>query len=265
MNVARAAAQLGSKISFTGMVGKDTYGDEVIKRLEQLGVHANIHRHGSEQTGSCSVLVSKDGERTLNTYLGASSLYDEKHLPGEVLENSKVLHFTGYQWDRPNQIAAIQAAIDIAKKNKTLISLDVSDPFVAENHREPLQKLIQNDVDILFANEEEAACLYGDLDKAKQALTDVDCLAVIKLGAKGAWVRGPASEPFIVPALKVDVIDTTGAGDSFAAGFLHGFVKDYDLKTCAVIAVRLASDVITRLGVFYEPSVMAELRQVKST
>lgn len=263
MNVARAAAQLGSKISFTGMVGEDDYGNEVVKRLEQLGIFANIARHPQEETGSCSVLVSKDGERTLNTYLGASSHYQQQHLPEEVLKSSKVLHFTGYQWDKPNQVEAIQKAIAIAKSAKTLISLDVSDPFVAENHRDPLQALIQKDIDILFANKEEAICLYGDFETAKQKLKEANCLAVIKLGAEGAWIQR-SGEEFTIPAHAVEVVDTTGAGDSFAAGFLHGFVKGYDLKTSATIAVRLAADVITRLGVFYEPSVIAELRQVKS-
>jgi sugar/nucleoside kinase (ribokinase family) len=254
MNAIRTLASLGRKTAFTGMVGADEFGLRIATRMEQLGILSHIasakqeHAADGEGTGSCVILITPDGERTMNTNLGVSSRYSKSDIPFETIKNAKVMHFTGYQWDTPRQKEAIMAAIAAGKDHGTLISFDLADPFVVERHREELQQIVKGEADIVFANKEEAKLLYNNTPAyAAEQIAATGAIAVIKLGAEGAMVRS-GQETIQVAPVATKVVDTTAAGDMFAAGFLNGFSLGKDLGICGQMAATLASDVISRIG-----------------
>lgn len=247
MNAIRTLSQLGAKTAFAGMVGDDDFGHRIQKRMHDLGIKGRILTTGVP-TGSCAILVSPDGERTMNTHLGASRLFDEELVPKEEIASAHVFHFSGYQWDTDGQKRAIREAIATAKKHKTLVSFDVADPFVVQRHREEFITLIEEGADVVFANEAESKLLYqGTPEEAAKAIAATGATAVIKLGAKGALVRHGQEEVRVQPE-KTVVVDTTAAGDMFAAGFLYGFYRKKPLAVSGKIAALLAADVISRVG-----------------
>jgi len=254
MNAIRTLASLGRKTAFTGMVGPDEFGNRIATRMEQLGILSHIasangeHLADGEGTGSCVILITPDGERTMNTNLGVSSRYSKSDIPFDTIKRAKVMHFTGYQWDTPRQKEAIMAAIAAGKEHGTLISFDLADPFVVERHREELQQIVRDEADIVFANKEEAKLLYNNTPElAAEKIAGTGAIAVIKLGAEGALVRSGADAIKIAP-VPTKVVDTTAAGDMFAAGFLNGFSLGRELNVCGHMAATLASDVISRIG-----------------
>lgn len=247
LNAVRTLASLGSKTAFAGMVGHDGYGTHIENRMKELGIEAHLKHSESADTGTCFILITPDGERTMNTNLGASCLFDEKLVPEDVIANSKVFHFCGYQWGSPEQIKAIKKAVAIAKANNVIVSFDVADPFVVEHNRDAFIEMI-NEADIVFANKDEAKLLYQSTpEEACNEIAKTGAIAVVKLGAEGALV-GKGDERVKIPATPTTVVDTTAAGDMFAAGFLYGFYNDRNLKDCGTIAATLASDVISRIG-----------------
>ena len=250
MNTTRALAALGSKTTFFGMVGKDEYGSMITDRMNLLGINSQVSKTSDEPTGSCAVLITPDGERTMNTCLGASCHYHEGVIPHDAITNSKILHFTGYQWSTEHQKRAVLAAIKTAKENGTVVSFDVADPFMVRNCREDFIEVIKDHADIVFANREEASELYGtDPEQAGQEIAKTGAIAVIKLGAKGGVIFDPKTNKRIdVAPVETKVIDTTAAGDMFAGGFLYGYTQDKSLAECGQLAALLASDVISRIG-----------------
>ena len=260
MNAIRSLAALGKSTAFAGMVSDDAFGERILKRMNDLGIKAHLGKT-HEPTGSCVVLVTPDGERTMNTHLGASRLYTKDIVPHSDIKEAKILHFCGYQFDTEEQMNAIRDAIKTAKENQTLISFDVADPFVVGRFQEEFKRLIKEDADIVFANREEAKMLYGHDDPYKTAaeITKNGAIAAIKLGAEGALVaKGDAS--FKLDPVATTVVDTTAAGDMFAAGFLAGFVSDKNLEDCGRMATKLASDVISRLGAHVSEQVIEDLK-----
>ena len=180
------------------------------------------------------------------TELGASCLYNEASLPTEELGSSAIFHLTGYQWSTETQKSAVIKAATYAREQGIEVSFDVADPFMVGLYRDAYRNFIKNTATIVFANAEEAKALYGSVDEALDEISST-AIAVIKLGADGAKVK-TKHESFSVPAHKVDVVDTTGAGDMFAGGFLYGHLQRNDLKSCAHMASRMASEVIQNLG-----------------
>jgi sugar/nucleoside kinase (ribokinase family) len=247
MNAIRTLAQLGKSTFFAGMVSEDNFGSQIKTRLNDIGIESAIAA-GSGGTGTCVILVTPDGERTMNTHLGASRLYSEDIIPHDKISDSEVFHFCGYQWDTNDQKAGIKSAIETAKKAGTKISFDIADPFVVNLHKDDFMEVIKNDADIVFANEEEAKILLGkSVEETAQAIADAGAIAVIKLGAKGAMIRS-GDEVVMVEPVATEVVDTTAAGDMFAAGFLHGYTSKKPLSECGIIAANMASDVISRFG-----------------
>lgn len=248
MNAVRTLAQLGKKTAFAGMVKDDEFGSKIRQRMEELGIKDCLG-NSKEHTGSCVILITPDGERTMNTHLGASRLYGEAQVPHAEIAAAKILHFCGYQWDTDGQKAAIAKAVNTAKQNETLVSFDVADPFVVDRNREVFLEVIERDADIVFSNREEARMLFADTnpEEAAKRIAATGAIAVIKLGAEGALVCQGNTVHRIAP-VSTKVIDTTAAGDMFAAGFLHGLTSGMPLDTCGHIAATLASDVISRVG-----------------
>ncbi len=257
MNAIRTLAALKRKTAFAGAVGRDEFGLRIRTRMEQLGITAKLVENERAATGSCVILVSEDGERTMNTNLGASRVYDESLVPSAEIAAARILHFCGYQWDTDQQKAAIRKAIETAKAHGTLISFDLADPFVVDRHRDELLEIITNDADIVFCNREEAKLLYRSTpEEAAQRIAASQAIAVVKLGADGAMIC-KNDQRYMVSAKPAHVVDTTAAGDMFAAGFLYGFLSDCSLPRCGAIAAHLAADVISRMGATVSDSALA--------
>jgi len=232
----------------------------VKNRLEQLKVTHSLYCSDKEGTGTCLVLVTPEGERTMATYLGVSSLYDKTHIPSQSIADSKIFHFSGYQWDTEGQKEAILSAIQIAKENNALISFDIADPFVVKRNTEDFRNLIKKSVDIVFANEQEAFELYKCSAEDCLDLTGAH-ITIVKRGSKGAYIKQQGNPLIKVKPVSTDVLDTTGAGDMFAAGFLFGFSSSLPLDVCGEYAATLASDVISGYGASLSRSVIDRIKR----
>lgn len=259
LNAIRTMAALGLKTVFAGMIGPDAYGQRILNRMRDLGIAERLGRT-EESTGTCVILITPDGERTMNTHLGASRLYDERHIPGEDIKQSKVVHFCGYQWDTDGQKRGIRKGIGIAKEHKTLVSFDVADPFVVGRNRDEFIDVITHDADVVFANREEAHMLWGGSpEDAAKKIAATGAIAVVKLGADGALVQR-GSETYQIAPVPTQVVDSTAAGDMFAAGFLYGLTAGKPLAVCGQIAATAASDVISRVGAVVSNQALTRIR-----
>ena len=258
MNAIRTLAQLGRKTAFAGMVADDAFGTRIKERMKELGIRGNLG-HAMEATGSCVILITPDGERTMNTHLGASRLYGDAEVPHDDVEAAKVLHFCGYQWDTDQQKSAITKAMTTAAKHETLVSFDVADPFAVGRNRDAFLDVIERHADIVFSNREEAKMLVdGTPEKAAQWIADRGAVAVIKLGAEGALIQKGSAVHRIAP-VATKVVDTTAAGDMFAAGFLYGFTEGKSLDVAGRMAATAASDVISRVGATVSPEALRKV------
>ncbi len=261
MNAIRTLASLDKKTAFAGMVGADDFGAQIRQRMTELGIRANLGT-SKEATGSCVILITPDGERTMNTHLGASRLYGESEVPYEEIKKAKVLHFCGYQWDTDGQKKAIQSAIKAARDHGTLISFDVADPFVVDRNRDEFLGVIHEHADIVFSNREESKMLFGSTpEDAAKRIAESGAIAVIKLGAEGALVK-QGHETHRISAVPTKVVDTTAAGDMFAAGFLFGYTSNKPLPTAGFMAATVASDVISRVGATVSNEVLTKLTKL---
>ena len=247
LNAIRTLAALGAKTSFAGTIGADSYGSMIEKRLQDLGIKGHLHKIKAH-TGLCFILVTPDGERTMNTNLGASCLFDENIVPDADIEKARIFHFCGYQWANSGQIRAIKRALDVARANDTLVSFDLADPFVVRGCKQDFIPLIEEFADIVFCNREESSLLFDSTPEAAcNFIAASGAIAAVKLGAEGALI-GHGSHRLAIAPVPTTVVDTTAAGDMFAAGFLYGICQDKPLDICGRIAAELASDVISRLG-----------------
>lgn len=262
MNVVRILASLGTKTAFVGMVGRDEFGQRILERMRQLGIKPLLAQTDLP-TGSCVVLVTADGERTMNTHLGASRLYNESHMPHEEIAKARFLHLEGYQWDTDGQKKAIEGAVGTARRRDTRISLDVADPFAVTRSGDDFRRLIGEGIDVVFANEEEARLLYDcSPDETARKIAEQGAIAVVKLGADGALIQTRKEKHRIAAAPVAEVVDTNGAGDTFASGFLYGLAAGRPLPDCGKMAATLAADVITRIGVTVSDDALARVANV---
>ena len=215
--------------------------------MAELGIYARL-QEAAAHTGICFILVTPDGERTMNTSLGASCLFDQGLVSDEDIARAKIFHFAAYQWANPGQKRAVKRAMEVAKAHETLVSFDLADPFVVKENQKDLIELIENYADLVFCNREEARLLYDTTPEMScTRITEAGAIAAVKLGSEGALVgQGPRRIP--IAPVPTKVVDTTAAGDMFAAGFLHGYVHGRSLENCGHIGAFLASDVISRLG-----------------
>jgi sugar/nucleoside kinase (ribokinase family) len=186
----------------------------------------------------------------MNTYLGACTEMGPDDIDAGKIADAHVIYIEGYQWDTPQAKAAIRKATKAAKGAGRKVALSLSDPFVVDRHRGDLLGLIKDEVDILFGNEDEIFRLYeaSDLETAVERLRAANVLAVMTRGAKGAVVFDGDTTAAIDAAPVAKVVDTTGAGDLFAAGFLFGFTHGRPLESCARIGAMAAAEVISHMG-----------------
>ena len=250
-NTMAGIASLGGAPSFIGKVGKDKLGDIFRHEIEAIGVDFHGGRKAEDlPTATCLILVTDDGQRTMNTHLGASTTLGPDDIDEARVAAARVIYIEGYQWDTPQAKEAIRKASRAAKGAGRQVALSLSDPFVVDRHREDLLTLIREDVDILFGNEEEIFRLYhaSDLATAIEHVRGAKVLACMTRGPQGTVVFDGTTTTAVEAFPVEKVVDTTGAGDLFAAGFLYGYTHGRDLLGCAKIGSMAAAEVISHMG-----------------
>ena len=247
-NTLAAMACLGSKTIFLGKAGNDDDGLFYENNLIAEEVHPLIPR-STIATGSCTSFISNDGERTLATYLGACLLLEPKDLDLDNLKASKCLHLTGYSLEEENLKNTSLLALDTAKKNGILVSLDLADSALIERIKPELKNIMVLYASVVFANEKEASSITGSSDskEAAQILGSMVKTAVVKVGDKGSFVCHNG-EVIHIPAFEVKAIDSTGAGDCYNAGFLHGILHGYSVQQSAMLGSFVAAKVVSQIG-----------------
>ena len=258
-NTAVGVASFGGRAAYIGKVNRDELGDVFGHDLRAVGVHFRPGRFNDDTpTGRCIIVVTPDAERTMNTYLGVSSMLAPGDVDEATVAAGAVLYMEGYLYDRPEAKEAFRHAAGVAHAHGRQVSLTLSDSFCVDRHRADFRGLVTDEVDILFGNSLELCSLY-EVDSLDEAIRCVqaDCsLAVVTIGAEGCLVVTPDGV-FREAAVEVPkVLDTTGAGDLFAAGFLYGYTRQRSLSECARLGAIAAGEVISHVG----PRPLVELR-----
>ncbi len=244
-------AALGSCCEFIGKIADDQAGERFRHDMTSAGVRfAADATQSSKPSGQCCVLISKDAQRTMCTHLGAATDLSVHDVDARSIANAHCLLVEGYLWDSGDAVKLIEAQTSIAIENATRIALTLSDPLLVERHRSLLQAYVENYVDILICNEQEALQLYrsASLREAMGMLRTKVSIAVITRGAQGSEAARD-DQKYVCEAAKVSrVRDTTGAGDAYAAGFLHGLSKNLPVPDCMKSGSDLAARVIQHIG-----------------
>jgi sugar/nucleoside kinase (ribokinase family) len=250
-NTMAAAASFGAAVAYIGKVRDDVLGDIFAHDIRAAGVlFETAPTAEGPATARCLVMVSPDGQRTMSTYLGACVELGPEDIDGSLVARAKVTYLEGYLWDRPRAKQAFRAAMAAAHEAGRKVALTLSDTFCVERHCDEFRALVNDHVDILFANEDEIRALY-EAETLGEALAQVrgrcEIVAVTR-SEKGSLVsRGSVIHE--VPAEPVEtVVDTTGAGDSYAAGFLYGLTHGLDLPACARLGSIAAAEIISHVG-----------------
>lgn len=250
-NTMCGVASFGGRAAYIGKVSDDELGQVFGHDLRAVGV---AFRPGAPEadmpTGSCIIVVTPDAQRTMSTHLGVSSMLCPPDIDVETVAAGRVLYMEGYLFDRPEAKAAFRHASQIAHEHQRMVSLTLSDSFCVARHRDDFLSLVSDEIDILFGNEEELLSLYQvESFDAAIAAVRADChMAAITRGSSGSVIV-TRDDVLVVRAEPVDqVLDTTGAGDLFASGFLFGFTKGFDLGKCARLGSIAAAEVISHVG-----------------
>ncbi len=261
-NTIISLASLGIDTILGGKVGKDEWGSIYKSKLDSFGVGNNL-AVSENVTGSSIILVTPDSERTMNTYLGANRDYNSDDVIEDSVAGSDFFHFTGYMWDTENQKEAINKAMAIAKRNNVMISFDIADPFAVGRYRDSFVELIKNNCDVVFANKEEARSLVDKYDPYEccKTIGKMCSIAVVKNGKKGSYVSLNQKVYEIPVKGPVTPVDTTGAGDNYAAGFLYGLCHGLDVESSATIASILAGEIISQVGAQFSSEKALELKK----
>ncbi len=245
-------SSLGGSAAFIGRVHDDQLGAIFAHDLRASGIKVSTTPAAQgPPTGRCLILVTPDAERTLNTFLGAAADIDETDVTSELIEQAQITYLEGYLYDQPKAKRAFHEAARIAHNAGRKVALTLSDPFCVDRHRDDFLKLVEDSIDILFANESEICSLYqvSEFDEALARVRGHCEIGVLTRGENGAVIVA-GSDVHAVPAHPVPtgIVDSTGAGDLYAAGFLFGLSRDYSLYRCASIAAIAAAEVISHIG-----------------
>jgi sugar/nucleoside kinase (ribokinase family) len=262
-NTCAGLASFGGKAAFIGRVARDQMGAVFTHDIRAIGVtFTTPPAENSAPTARSLILVTPDGERTMNTFLGAASELTSKELDPALIGSGKLLYLEGYSYDQAQAKQAFYEAAEIARAAGTTVALSLSDPFCVDRHRADFLRLIRRGVDLVFANESEVLSLYetADFDAACQALSADTKLAAVTRSAKGSVILS-GGEAVAVAATPVEhVVDTTGAGDLYASGFLFGHARGLDLAACGRLGSLAAAEVISHIGPRPEASLAALAR-----
>ncbi len=250
-NTVVSLANLGNKVEFIGRIKNDKFGNFFSKDIKGSGASFNAKYVETRESSAHSIiLITPDAQRTMCTYLGASTEFEPDNISYESIKTSKYLYLEGYLWDSELAKQAFIKAAKIAKEYKTSIILSLSDSFCVDRHRESFLNLINDFVDILFCNEEELKSLFEiiDLEQCKIEIKSLCKLTAITLGEKGSLIVHKNKTELIKPFIFGKPIDTTGAGDIFAGGFIHGLINNFSLNDCGQIGSICAGHIVTQIG-----------------
>ena len=251
-NTIAGLAMLGSNAAYVGKVKDDQLGAIFAHDLRAQGATYQTPMATGDhdfETGRCMVLVSPDGERSMNTYLGVSEYLSPSDIDEEMMARADWLYLEGYRFDGPDSHEAFARAIAACRRGGGRASVTLSDPFCVDRHRDAFRRMIRDHLDLLFANEHEVMSLYqtASLEAALDACAAEVHFAAVTVGPQGAWVIQDGRRT-LVPTAPVQVVDATGAGDMFAAGFLHGLAQSRDPETCARMGCVVAAEIIGHIG-----------------
>lgn len=244
-------ASFGGKAAFIGKVADDEFGRIFAHDIQAAGVVFNTKAaHGTTPTARSLILVTPDGERTMNTFLGVSPELARSEVDADLIASARIVYLEGYLFDRPEAKAAFRQAADIAEKSGRQVALTLSDPFCVDRHRSEFVELIRSRVDILFANEAEITALYQtqSFEDAARLARNVTKLAVLTRSAKGSVIFSGQKATTIAAERVKNVVDTTGAGDLFAAGFLYGLTAGKSIEACGRLGSLAAAEIISHIG-----------------
>ena len=250
-NTMAGVASFGGGSAFIGKVRDDQLGEVFRHDIRAVGVDYDVPAAtDGPPTARCLIVVTPDAARTMNTYLGISGQLEPADIDTDLVTSSRILYCEGYIWDVPVTKQAIRKALDAARAAETMVSFTLSDTFCVERHLDEWHELLDSHIDLLFGNEHEMATLLDtdDLDEIVVALRGKCDVACITRSEKGSLIVSADGE-IEVPAVPVDeVVDTTGAGDLYAAGVLHGLASGQDLATCGHLGSLAAAEVISHMG-----------------
>lgn len=244
-------AEFGARTAFIGRVFDDQLGNIYRHDMKSIGVDFVLPpMKAGNPTGVSYIVVTPDGERTMNTYLGAGSEIYPDDVDEELIKNSKIVFGEGYQWCNDHNIEALSKAFRIAKENGGKTAFTLSAAFVVDQYREQFLLVIPEIVDVLFLNEDEAAALYPDesMDVIIEKLGKLAPIVALTLGGKGSKILHEAQVIDIAPKQIDKITDATGAGDLYAGGFLFGMTQDMSLKECGELGSACAAQIIQQLG-----------------
>ena len=249
-NSCAVAAALGARVAFLGKVADDGLGRAFRADIGRTGVHfPTPPLSDGAPTARCLIVVTPDGQRTMNTYLGACVAFGEADLDAALIAGSAVVYLEGYLFDPPAAQAAFRRAAERAHAAGRQVALSLSDAFCVDRHRDAFRDLVRGHVDILFANETEICSLYEENafdPAAERARADAGLAVLTRSEAGSVILRG--AEQVSVPAEPATVLDTTGAGDAYAAGFLAGYTAGRPLAECGRLGSIAAAAVIGQIG-----------------
>ncbi|MBA7508484.1 5-dehydro-2-deoxygluconokinase [subsurface metagenome] len=250
-NTIAGLASLGNSAAFMGKVRDDPLGGSFEKGLKELGVNYCTKKAGSGQpTACCMVLTTPDAQRTMSTCLGISGSMGPEDIDETIISQSEIIYLEGYLWDRDEAKKAFKKAVRIARGTDGRVALSLSDSFCVKRHRVGFLDLVKNHIDILFANEEEIKSLFktSTLEAAISGCRETKNICALTRSEKGSIIIFKDKTHMISPERNINVVDTTGAGDLYASGFLHGLIKGLDLKSCGKIGSIIAAEVISHFG-----------------
>jgi sugar/nucleoside kinase (ribokinase family) len=249
-NTIHGASVLGARSYYLGRVANDTHGKHYIEDMQDCGVGFRGPGSDGQGTGTCVILITPDTERTMLTHLGVSASLHPENVDETIVKNSRGVYVEGYLWTGDETREAGMHMARIAKKQGIPVSFTLSDAFVVNSFKESLTEFIQWYVDILFCNEVEAQAMTGESNSlmAFNKLQEMVDIVFLTLGAKGSLVGKSGQKPVEVKIFPVKAVDTTGAGDLFAAGALYGILKNHSLEESAIIGSYCAAQVVSHMG-----------------
>lgn len=250
-NSCAGIASFGGRCAFIGRVAGDQLGKVFAHDIRAIGVgYDTPPADMGLPTARCFVLVTPDGERTMNTFLGASTELGPEEIDRQMIASAQVTYLEGYLFDKPEAKAAFNEAAVAAREAGRKVALSLSDAFCVDRHRDDFLALVRGGVDILFANQNEITSLYefNSFDDAAGAVRAEAEVAVLTRSEEGSVIIS-GNETIEIPALPVEkVVDVTGAGDLYAAGFLFGLTQGQDLESCGKLGALAASEIISHIG-----------------